>query len=177
MSYGSLAEVSEIIEFMTQILYLTPTCRTFPIVWMFWIHCAESVQITVWFLSACNDSNHRIAILIKTLSLESSIRVSLHQIAGTFKSLVRVSIIKRISMLINFKHLAWILYMLSSTREILISVCFFTLTESQWYSDIATGLETLSPESVLTNFYTCERHLSNWITILVVLGICSYSYA
>ena len=89
VSHSSLAEVSEIVELMAQVLYLRPSLWTSPSVWVLWVLCASRVEITVRLLCTANHGNHTVNV-----SLEFLVRVSLEQITCTFNRLVRVGIVE-----------------------------------------------------------------------------------
>ena len=89
MSHSSLAEVSEVVELVAQVLYLRPSLWTSPSVWVLWVLCASRVEITVRLLCTANHGNHTVNV-----SLEFLVGVSLKQITCTFNRLVRVGIVE-----------------------------------------------------------------------------------
>ena len=151
VSDGCLHHMTEIIEFMTQILLLTPSLVASPLVWLLRILCARGVEVAIRFLCRGYHVEHGVDILHQLL-----VGICLQDIRGTFYGLVRVGVVEGESP--HLEHLRGVIQMLCGIRKIGVAPSLLTLRESERDGHHAAGFETLPPECPRSHLDTCKRH-------------------
>ena len=109
------------------------------------ILCTCGIEISVSFLSRSNDIEHAIDI-----RLEFLVWISLQHVAGTFNRFVWVGVVEAVGH--QFAHIIGVAWM-SSALKVLVSSLRLAFAESQRYSHLARGFDTLSPERIVPNLY------------------------
>ena len=102
----------------------------------------SGIEIAVWFLTTCYDSNDTIYILVKRTSMIESLRIGLQQVAGTLDGFIRVCIVESEGPSGIWIFLCRICHALGGIGEIGITTSLLTLIESQRNCNIARGFQT-----------------------------------
>lgn len=145
VSYGTFYHVTEVVELVAQILFLAPALVASPEMRMLRILCTGGIEISVSLLSRSDDVEHAVDI-----SLEFLVWISLQHVAGTLNRFVWVGVVEAVGH--QFAHIIGVAWM-SGTLKVLVSSLRLAFAESQRYSHLARGFDTLSPERIVPNLY------------------------
>ena len=170
VGHSGFAEVAEVVELMAEVFHTLPTLLASPLVGMLRVLGARGVEVAVRLLPRGNHGNHAIHILVQPSPLEAGIGVGLQQITRPFDSLVGVGVVEGIGALLDFKHFRRVFQVRSRIAEVGVAARLLALREGKRNGHVLTGLQSLSPEGVLSHFYFCERHLRDGVATVFVLG-------
>ena len=170
VSYGSFAEVAEVVELVREVFYQFPSLRASPVVWLLWVLCTCGVEVSIGFLCRCDDGNHAVAVLVDVRTVDFGVGVSLHQVCSTFECLVGVSVVERVSHG-HAEGLAGVLDVLGCLFEVEVALFGFALAECERDCYVAACLQALSPEGIWSDLHCGKRHGCDWVARLVALCI------
>ena len=146
MGYSTLYHVSQVIEFMAQVLYSHPALRSCPIMGMLRVHGTGGIQVSIRFLRSGNNRQHAVYIPLQLL-----IGISLQRVAGPLNGLVYVGIIEG-------EPFYFILFTgMSCFHKVFIASRLLTFAECQRDGYFTACPEALSPEAV-RHFDGSKRH-------------------
>ena len=161
MGAGSIDHMPQVVEFMTECLFVDPTLLACPLVGMGRIDGARRVEIAVGLLCRSHDVEHAVYI-----GSQSLVGIGLENIAGSFDGLIHVGIVERITH--ELRHVPFgsrqslvsgMLERIGCHLEILVAMLARAFAECQGDGYLMNSLEPIAPKGVGQQFYLGKRHL------------------
>ena len=153
MSHGALYHVSQVVQLMTQVLFLLPPFASCPLVRMLRVHRARRIEIAVGFLCCRHDIEHAVYIVC-----QFRVGICLEQITSPLDGFIHISVIERIT-----RHVDGVAGM-GGMFEVFVTSRLLAFAESEWYRHLAAGFEPLTPELV-GHSDRCERYGGDGVAV------------
>ena len=168
MCHGTLGHMSQVVELVAEVLYLTPSCGACPVVGLLGVLRACRVEVSVGLLGRGYYAQYTVDIEFQLL-----IGVGLQDVAGSLDGLVGVGIVKREATPVHLEELSGILHALRGIGEVGVSSLALALAEGQGNGHLAARLEALSPKTVILYFYRSEGYRGDGISSRLFSLLCA----